>query len=322
MANSIKIGNDDMTFKVGSVDVDAIYLGNTLVYSAGTPSHDYSQDYLTFVATTDSCSFSFSGNNINYSLDDGATWTTLQSGAQTPTLNQGDKILWKGTLRPYSDGIGRFSATGPFSVTGNFTVEGNIMSLLYGDNFVGQTSLSGKNNAFKNLFYGMPWKLQSAENLILPATTLSENCYYGMFNGCNVLTTAPELLATTLTNQCYYTMFYGCFNLTTAPSILPATTLANSCYGYMFYQCIKLTTAPTLPATTLVEHCYNSMFNGCISLNSIICLATDISATSCTYNWVNDVSSSGTFIKAASMNDWTSGSNGIPSTWTVVNYSG
>lgn len=29
-------------------------------------------------------------------------------------------------------------------------------------------------------------------------------------------------------------------------------------------------------------------------------------------------SSSGTFVKAASMNDWTSGVDGIPSNWTVV----
>ena len=38
MANSIKIGNDTVTFKVGSDDVSAIYLGDTLLYSGGTPS--------------------------------------------------------------------------------------------------------------------------------------------------------------------------------------------------------------------------------------------------------------------------------------------
>lgn len=37
MADSIKIGTQDATYKVGSTDVSAIYLGSTLVYSGGTP---------------------------------------------------------------------------------------------------------------------------------------------------------------------------------------------------------------------------------------------------------------------------------------------
>ena len=36
------------------------------------PPHDYSQDYLTFVAL-ESGTFNFSGNSINYSLDNGFT---------------------------------------------------------------------------------------------------------------------------------------------------------------------------------------------------------------------------------------------------------
>mgnify|MGYP003292014249 CR=1 FL=1 len=37
MANGIKLGNNTVSFKVGSTDVDAIYLGNTLLYSGATP---------------------------------------------------------------------------------------------------------------------------------------------------------------------------------------------------------------------------------------------------------------------------------------------
>lgn len=36
MANGIKIGNSDITLKVGSSDVTAAYIGDTLVYSGGT----------------------------------------------------------------------------------------------------------------------------------------------------------------------------------------------------------------------------------------------------------------------------------------------
>ena len=85
----------------------------------------------------------------------------------------------------------------------------------------------------------------------------------------------------------------------------------------MFYGCSGLTTAPVLSAATLAETCYNYMFFECTSLNNITCLATNISASNCTYNWVKSVAASGTFTKAASMSSWTSGNNGIPSGWSV-----
>ncbi len=55
----------------------------------------------------------------------------------------------------------------------------------------------------------------------------SEDLYYfGMFSGCESLTTAPELPAVNLAKQCYEYMFYGCTNLTTVPE-LPATSLSG-----------------------------------------------------------------------------------------------
>jgi hypothetical protein len=58
------------------------------------------------------------------------------------------------------------------------------------------------------------------------------------------------------------------------------------------------------------------MFEGCTKLSYVKCLATDISATDCTYNWLYNVASSGTFIKAANT-DWSRNSSGIPDGWTV-----
>ena len=101
--------------------------------------------------------------------------------------------------------------------------------------------------------------------------------------------------------------------------ILPATTLASGCYNNMFRDCTSLTTAPELPATKLADRCYQYMFSGCRSLNYIKCLATDISALRCTSNWVSNVASTGTFVKAASMTSWTTGTSGIPTGWTVQN---
>ena len=112
-------------------------------------------------------------------------------------------------------------------------------------------------------------------------------------------------------------MFENCTSLTTAPK-LPATELDYCCYGMMFSGCTSLTTAPELPATTLANECYIEMFNGCSKLNHIKCLATNISASMCTYNWVYKVPSTGTFVKHIDMNNWSNGTRGIPSGWTIV----
>ena len=151
----------------------------------------------------------------------------------------------------------------------------------------------------------------------LPATTLTKSCYKFMFSHCTSLTTAPELPATTLAQNCYERMFDFCTSLTAAPK-LPATTLAQNCYESMFFYCTSLTAAPELPAATLVDGCYISIFRCCTSLTSVTCLATNIDAKDCTGQWLGDVSSTGTFTKAASMTSWGSGPSGIPDGWTVV----
>ena len=154
----------------------------------------------------------------------------------------------------------------------------------------------------------------------LPATTLTSDCYDSMFSGCTSLTSAPKLPATTLADSCCYAMFSGCTSLTIAPE-LPATTLTSDCYNSMFYGCTGLTSAPELPATTLAKNCYRSMFQGCTSLNYVKCLATNISASSSHLNWLNGVAATGTFVQAAGMTSWPSGVSGIPSGWTVQDYS-
>jgi len=257
---------DDKMMPIGMTDIEDVIGG-----------HDYSKDYLTFTALEDA-NFTFTTNALQYSVDGGETWETLAAYASTPTISAGSKILWKQTgLAPTSsNGIGKFSALG------NFEASGNIMSLYYGDNFIGQTDLTGKSYAFYNLFNGNT-RLANAENLILPATTLTEYCYQGMFYGCTSLTTAPELSATTLTNYCYTGMFAICTSLTTAPE-LPATTLTEFCYYSMFNGCTSLTSSPELPATTLANNCYSSMFYGCTALTTAPELPATILAFSCYYS--------------------------------------
>lgn len=197
--------------------------GGSLLKKASAP-HDYSLDYLTFVALEDG-KFQLSTNNVYYSLDNGNTWVTLSADTASPTVSAGNKIMWKGKLTPVSsDGIGTFSSTGRFEACGN------IMSLLFKDSFIGKTDLTGKGYAFYKLFYNNT-KLENVENLCLPAMTLSQNCYGYMCHGCNLITTAPLLPAETLVSNCYYRMFYNCSKLNYIKvkcTTKPSTTYSNA----------------------------------------------------------------------------------------------
>ena len=157
--------------------------------------------------------------------------------------------------------------------------------------------------------------IKDARNLILPATTLSNECYNGMFYECRMLTNAPALTATTLTNSCYANMFYGCESLTQAP-VLPATTLAEYCYDGMFQGCTSLTNAPILYATVPVTGCYNGMFRDCTSLDTINCQLSYLIDTATT-GWVTNVqTNSGDFTFNCLNEEWTTGNDGIPTNWT------
>ena len=232
-----------------------------------TPPHDYSQDYFTFVAEADNLTIQLlyaPSSVFQYSVDNGTTWNNLANNQRTSSVNSGQTIMFKASGLT----VGSIVGIGTLTPSVNARVQGNIMSLVYGDNFIGQTSINNNNQ------------------------------FGGLFVTCANITSAEKL-------------------------ILPATTLANSCYNAMFAWCSNLTTAPELPATTLAEGCYKEMFSNCTNLNYIKCLATDISATDCTASWVDNVASTGTFVKAALMSsDWQCGASGIPNGWTVQNDDG
>lgn len=229
-----------------------------------------------------------SAKTISVSTDDGGTWTDYTStadGTTIATLNMGQKVLIKGNNNTYYERGGFRGGFSCFTASKQIDVNGNIMSLIYGDNFKEQYLFpSGTNYNFSNIFKSAP--IVSAENLILPATTLTAYCYDSMFRGCTSLETAPVLPAETLADYCYQNMFKDCTNLVNAPT-LPATTLAERCYQGMFESCTNLTTAPTLPATTLARGCYINMFKGCTGLTSAPELPATTLAGSCYSNMFN-----------------------------------
>ena len=248
---------------------------------------DYENQYLTIESLEDSNKIEFGGadglqKTIQVSKDGGTTWISKTSPNKwktitLATLNTGDKLLIKGTNTAYSDVNQNNTIIG----RKKFIIYGNIMSLISGDNFVDNKTLTA-NYTFCSLF-GSTYNYEtliSAENLVLPATTLTDRCYGFMFQDCESLVNAPTLPATTLADGCYYKMFEGCTSLETAPE-LPATTLASDCYNGMFYECTKLTTAPALPVTTLASNCYQYMFYGCLRLVNAPTLPATTLANNC-----------------------------------------
>ena len=246
--------------------------------ASGTTTGDLTPiPYVTFKAAkaqkfmmTPQYGYTISG--LEYSVN-GGEWKKV---ADTGVDFGGDK----GNLRLRGTNTnGTASADDPYStITFDSNVKvactGDIRTLLDWKNY---STVETQNARFCNLFQGCSVLTSAPE---LPATTLADNCYSAMFEGCSVLTSAPELPATTLALGCYSSMFSDCTNLTSAPT-LSATTLALSCYSSMFSNCTSLTSAPTLSATTLADYCYSEMFNGCTSLKSAPTLSATTLANSC-----------------------------------------
>ena len=233
---------------------------------------------VTFIASNDAIE-----KTVEYSTDGGATWTEgstnkTAGGISVTLTNVGDKVMFRGTNDSYGDALNY----NKFTCSADCYVYGNVMSLINKDNYATNTKFEAT-YAFRDLF-GNNDKIFShdTKTLELPATTLSDYCYWDMFYECKEMTKAPALPAETLANSCYGYMFYGCTALTTAPE-LPATTLASSCYLKMFGYCTALTTAPALSATEMKNDCYSFMFSHCSGLTTAPNLPATTLANSCYY---------------------------------------
>ena len=102
------------------------------------------------------------------------------------TLAAGQRVWFIGDGTNNAFGTGAESTSSRIALNKDCEVYGNIMSLL-GPDFATNTTLPG-NNTFAYLFSGQTHLKNSAEEgLYLPATTLTEGCYKGLFKGCTGL---------------------------------------------------------------------------------------------------------------------------------------
>ena len=158
---------------------------------------------------------------INRGKWDVATANTDGVFAVPESLKNGDIVSFRGTEvtrnNYYANDLTKITCSNGCYVY----VYGNIMSLIDPDSthFSSLTSLKydyqGDNvyRNFKQLFMGQDMRHTEGKDLVLPATTLTDECYMEMFKGCNNLDRAPDLPADRVPDKAYADMFGYCSSL-------------------------------------------------------------------------------------------------------------
>ncbi len=217
--------------KIPEGNVVKITSGDTVLWQKDY-SKDYSKEYFTieFYDTTGTKNITVN-HTVSYSTDK-KNWTSVESG-ETISVTA-SKVYFKNVGYTFTTYDGSESKVAVFSLSNDFKVSGNIMSLLYGDYFIGRTSLTS-GSTFRQFLYSQS-NLIDASNLILPATTITAGCYFDIMAACtNLKYSFKELPAETIDNYSYRQMFYNCTSLLTAPEFKMKSFGTFGSVIYAFY---------------------------------------------------------------------------------------
>ena len=254
------VGKNKVT--VGGVTVAEWDTGYTL--PGGVAEEEDLTPYVTMTATSNqtfkmTCAGTYTLPNLEYSVNNG-TWlkvvaeNPVEFGGNLGSLRLRGKCFY-GTAANYDD----YSTITFSNPNVKVKCSGDIRTLI---DYTAYKTVATASSCFCSLFNGCSVLTSAPE---LPATALKMWCYESMFKGCTSLTKAPVLPATELQQWCYKSMFEGCKSLDKAPD-LPATKLELRCYEAMFKGCTELKQAPKLSAEELAWYCYSNMFADCTSL--------------------------------------------------------
>lgn len=228
--------------KLGTSQVDKVYLGSNVVWQKSAPVAIKALKFSSSGAQTLGLNTSVLGSitpSFEYSLDDGSTWTAW-TVSNPISFGSGTDLYVRGTNTKLATTGNNFTQF-VFSTASPVACSGNIMHLFdhtqdltaFPATAGGDSSDRGVKEIFQNCAV-----LNSAPEL--PATVLAAYCYWHAFEGCSALASAPELPATTLTEQCYYAMFKDCTALASLPYLGDVSLVASICYGEMFYGCSNI----------------------------------------------------------------------------------
>ena len=240
---------------------------------------------LTFIATDNGkITISFKGgvtlsSDIHYTVNGGEEQTISKSTEGSYEIN-----LYKGNMV-------QFYSTNSALSSGGASARGFTRAVADDAKYINiQTTMN-------TVIFGNVMSLVKGKDNLASADAIEANkAFYGLFAGANQLVNDQHR------------------NIA-----LPATTLKDGCYQDMFYGCKGIERAPELPALTLVKECYKEMFYDCSKLNYVKSLATDISATDCTKDWLGKAGTEAASKKAVvdSETPWViDNDSGIPVGWT------
>ena len=134
-------------------------------------------------------------SNIEYSVGTG-DWKTLEADKEIPF--GGDK--------------GNLQLRATDNLNGTASGDSNFSQIIFGNN----TKVACTGDIRTLLDY------RDFKNV-----STSDARFCGLFSGCTVLTSAPDLPATTLAEDCYKNMFTGCTNLTSVTMLAPSDQISE-----------------------------------------------------------------------------------------------
>lgn len=193
---------------------------------------------------------------------DGATWTAYNVGDTINLSSEGEAVYVRSTERGNARMGKNTMSYHYFTIEGEVFSSGSLYSLL--------SQLYDANQLADYCFYGLFENctgLRTAPSF--PGVAMGFSSCNGTFYGCSSLVEVPDIPDVPLAPRCFMAAFAGCTGLKSAPRILPTIT-SEDCYNQMFSGCTALETAPEiLPAAEAAPRCYASMFAGCTSLTDV-----------------------------------------------------
>ena len=252
-----------LTVGKDKISISGIYVAN---WTGGTITGGNTEEcptpYVTFTAKgeqkfmmTTKGGYTFS--NLEYSVNNGK-WTTVEAGTEVPFGGDKGDLRLRGTNPNGTAKNWHETSTITFTDSNvKVACTGDIRTLLDWRIY----NIVETNNArFCSLFNGCSVLTSAPE---LPATKLVDNCYNRMFEGCTSLTSAPKLSAIELASGCYFRMFYGCENLLSVTMLAPSDQISKAtdcCYNWLY----NAGTDKTVTSRTLIvtdEDAYKALEN-------------------------------------------------------------
>ena len=206
-SDEYKYNRTNVTFEAGKHYTQNVTMGQQ------PGSYDANTQPLTFQAIkegTITYTAAKSDYAVEYKMNDGS-WTSYSSAISVAV---GDVVSFRGANATYyvstGEGTGKAST---FSCSSSCYIYGNVMSLVNKESFSTTTSFTAEKTFFRMFKDDKNLRSHPYKDLVLPATTLTKQCYQEMFYGCTGLTRSAILADATGADNAYQFMYYGCSNL-------------------------------------------------------------------------------------------------------------